>query len=727
LHWDFHQLLRDPIHLFDANIFFPARLALAFSENLFGAALFGFPMYAAGASTLVVYNVLFLFGMFLSALGAWALAREVTGDGAASILAGLVYAFQPWRIDQIPHIQFQWGAFLPLLLLFLLRFLDSGRRWDLVLFAVFLAWNALANVHYAIFSGVLVALTLAFELLTGPAGSGRRVLGALAAAGLALLLVSPILLPYAEARRQYGMERHFDEMEFYSGRLKYFLSSGSRNRLYGRMTGRFAGPEGAFFPGFVPVFLALVAIARLLRRPPSREAALAEEAAAVGRSRRMGARVIDVVLVALLLLYAAAVVRPGLRLSFVRLGDPGRLIAIGALASLLRLAIAFPRRSGYRDLGCFLRSRFSSRRVVLLLAVACAGILIALGAHTPIYRFLFESMGFLFRAIRGPARGIVLFHVALAALSAWGLSLLAGRGRGPRRVLILGVALALTGIEYRAFPLEIYSLDSGPPPVYRWLAAVSIPGGVVEWPLGDIFDFEYEFRSTAHWKPIVNGSSGFAPPGYRQVRDLLAQRPIPEEAWSRVESLGADLLVFHPHDAAPEVLHSYVRAVRQAVDGGRIEVLKSFPHGPDTDYVFRLGAAPQIGASVSSGERSKAAESFRNLSVRPGKDPLPPLVALDFPPANFEIHAEPWAYGWALDDSGILAIQVSTELGSPVPVAYGGPRPDVGKLYPGYTDPSHSGFGFPIPKLPPGPHTLIVTVIAKDGGKTELRRPVRFR
>ena len=67
MHWDFHQTLRDPLHLFQTpNIFYPARYALAFSENLYGAALFGFPLYAAGASPLLVYNVLFLLGMFLS-------------------------------------------------------------------------------------------------------------------------------------------------------------------------------------------------------------------------------------------------------------------------------------------------------------------------------------------------------------------------------------------------------------------------------------------------------------------------------------------------------------------------------------------------------------------------------------------------------------------------------------------------------------------------------------
>ena len=49
LQWDFHQTLRDPVNLFQAPIFHPAHYALAFSENNYGAAIFGFPLLAAGA------------------------------------------------------------------------------------------------------------------------------------------------------------------------------------------------------------------------------------------------------------------------------------------------------------------------------------------------------------------------------------------------------------------------------------------------------------------------------------------------------------------------------------------------------------------------------------------------------------------------------------------------------------------------------------------------------
>ena len=119
LRWDWRQLLRDPAHLFDANIFHPAQLALAFSENLFGAAVFGFPLAAAGCTPVFVYNVLLILGMALSGFAAWALAREMTGDGAASLVAGVLYAFAPFRFDQLPHVQMQWGPFLPLFLLYL--------------------------------------------------------------------------------------------------------------------------------------------------------------------------------------------------------------------------------------------------------------------------------------------------------------------------------------------------------------------------------------------------------------------------------------------------------------------------------------------------------------------------------------------------------------------------------------------------------------------------------
>ena len=125
LHWDFHQTFRDPLHLFHANLFYPAAYTLALSEHVYGVALIGFPLFAAGWSSLTAYNVLLLLGMAASALAAWALARYLTGDAMASLLAGVVYSFVPWQLFRLVHLHYHWGAFMALALLFLLRYLDG--------------------------------------------------------------------------------------------------------------------------------------------------------------------------------------------------------------------------------------------------------------------------------------------------------------------------------------------------------------------------------------------------------------------------------------------------------------------------------------------------------------------------------------------------------------------------------------------------------------------------
>src|SRR5262245_16312859 len=48
--WVAHQLVHDPLHLFEAPIFYPAPHALAFSEHMFVESLMGAPLEWAGVS-----------------------------------------------------------------------------------------------------------------------------------------------------------------------------------------------------------------------------------------------------------------------------------------------------------------------------------------------------------------------------------------------------------------------------------------------------------------------------------------------------------------------------------------------------------------------------------------------------------------------------------------------------------------------------------------------------
>jgi hypothetical protein len=724
-HWDFHQTLRDPLHLFDANIFHPARYALAFSENLWGAALFGFPFFAAGASTLFVYNFLFLLGMFLSALAAWALAREVTGNPWAALLAGLVFAFVPWRLAQIPHVQFQWGAFLALLLLFLIRWLDAGRRRDLLLFALFFAWNALTNVHYAIFSGILVAVGLGWESLTSDDRAiGKRIRGTLAATAVAALIVLPFYVPYAKAATLYGMRRSVGEMRFYSARPSAFLVAGPQNKLWAPLTQRFARPEAEMFPGVVPFALAAYAFFRLRR---ARNTARAPKDEAAGWRRR-AAGVFDALAAVAFVAGIAGLAVRDLHVGPVNLSDPGRALVFLTAFVLVRLVLVFPRRFGSRDLGDFLRARRLDRRAGLFVAIGFTGVVVALGGYTPYYTFLFQSFGFFFRAIRVPARGMVLFHLALAVLAAWGLSLLLRRVRGrTERAGFVAAALVLTAIEYRAAPIDFPAVDPRPAAVYRWLADLRLPGAVLEWPIGFDWDAEHVFRSTAHWQRLINGYSGFAPRHYDELKNLLDERPVPDETWTRIRELGAALVVFHLHEAHGLARLNFARAARKALSEGKLETLGRFDHDGGSDFVFRIAPAPPFDTHIPAGERDRAVADFARLTSVAESELAPPFGVIDFPVENADVASGSWGYGWALDDSGIAEVRVTTELGPATPGVVGGRRPDIPAVFPDYAGAANSGFSFLVPRLPPGPHALSITLVGKDGGRTVLTRRIRIR
>ncbi len=722
LQWDYHQSTHDPGRLFDLNFFHPAHDVLAFSENLWGVSLFGWPLLAVGMSPLVNFNFLLLLGIFLSALAAWALARYVSGDPLASVVAGLVYAFVPWRFSQLSHLQHQWGGFLCLLLLFLLRYLDLGGRRDLALFALFFAWNVLSNVHYGLFSGLLVALVLGFYAVERGGAVRARVLAAAAAAVAGGLAFVPFALAYRRAERLYGMRRYFTEMLFYSGRWSDFLSAGILNRFWGPITRDWRAAEGDFFPGLAALGLAVVALVAVRRSP---EAAVAPRP----RRRRVTVHVLDALIVLSAVLWIAASVHPGLRLGRISAGDPGRAVVWVTALAAVRLAVAFPGRSSWANAGDWLRRSRVPPHVALFAAVGMLGVVIALGGHTPFYRFLFQSFGAVFRSIRSPARGIVLFHLALAVLAAWGLAELLRRRAPEARRAWTAAAVAALAFEYRAFPLALHPVDSAAPPVYRWLASQSLPDAVVEWPLGTLYDFDYVFRQAQHGRDLINGYSGFFPEPYRRLQLALERRPIPDSVWAQMGELGACVLVYHPHVREGIFVAAYADVLDRAMASGGLELVRSFPHGDDRDFVFVPAGSTETGGLRERGDdlaRSRTALDLRIARVRAdGMRLAPPFGYLDAPREARTVAPGDWAFGWTLDDSGIADVRARTEAG-PVPVAAHLPREGLQRLYPEYTESDRGGFAFRIPDLAPGTHRLTVTFVARDGGTTVIERTFRI-
>jgi hypothetical protein len=260
LAWVAHELPRDPLNLYNANIFYPEQGALAFSDSMLLTALMAAPLLWAGVPQLVVYNVILLSGFALSGAAMFLLVRSLTGRSGAALLAGFVFAFLPFRDMHYAHLELQMAQWMPLCLWALHRTVTEGRVRDGLLTGLFLAFQCLSSWYYGIFLATFLVPVTAVLLVAEGATRARSSIRALAAGGvLAALLIVPMAVPYLTARAHVG-ERPESEIKFYSATPQNYLAAHRQNVMFGRRTWHLGGQERELFMGFVVPLLALVGL-----------------------------------------------------------------------------------------------------------------------------------------------------------------------------------------------------------------------------------------------------------------------------------------------------------------------------------------------------------------------------------------------------------------------------------------------------------------------------------
>jgi hypothetical protein len=254
LAWVAHQLPRAPAHLFDANIFYPERNTLAYSETLIVPGMAAAPLFWLGLGP-----VLILAGFALSGVGVALLVRRLTGHTGAAILAGIIFAFPPYRIDHYAHLQLQQTQFIPLSLFAFHRLLDTGRLRDGVLLGVFVACQMLSCMYYGIFLIPYMAVVCGTMLIAARTMPRERMVALLAAVAIAMVVMVPTARAYLAAREVVG-ERGREDVAESSATWQNYLAPPELNAVYGKVFARFMQPERRLFPGFVAVALAIVGL-----------------------------------------------------------------------------------------------------------------------------------------------------------------------------------------------------------------------------------------------------------------------------------------------------------------------------------------------------------------------------------------------------------------------------------------------------------------------------------
>ena len=491
--------------------FFPSQNVAAFTENLVGLGPVSTPIFWVTGQPILTYNLTYFLTWPIGAIAAYWLAWTVLRRPDAAFLAGLVFAFAPYRLGQVPHIQVLALFWLPIALVGLHCYVVDGRRRWLALFGAAWLLQSLSNGYFMFFGGVLIALWIAYFCSTRL--TWRATGPILLAWVVASLPLAAVMLRYRAIHQYYGLSRPADAAYEFGAQpwawwspppLVWFWSG------FGVRRG-----ELELFPGLIgPLLVAAALAAALARRTP-------EDATVHWQRwtrRLVGAiAMLSVVAVAFTLVYGRWRLQLG---GFeVRMSGIGRavIVAIMSGAAFVWLKPSIRERLRRRSAFGFYAA------ATLIVMIFASGPTIRHGSHV-----LLESApyGWLMAIVPGldglrvTARfwmvGTMCLGIAAAAAFAW---LVPRKGTASVLVCMLSAGGVLLDSWPRKFPMAR-------PPVL-WPGVEPADGarhGTIELPLGPMWDAAATFRSMSHRHPVVNGVSGYDPPHYGLVRSGLEDR-----------------------------------------------------------------------------------------------------------------------------------------------------------------------------------------------------------
>jgi hypothetical protein len=538
--------------LWSANVFAPHPLALAYSEHFLPQAMLAWPIHAATRNPILGYNLVFLSTFVLCGAGMFLFVRELTASAAAGFVAGLAFAFTPYRVASIPHLQVLSSAWMPFALFGLRRHFETRRTGPLAGAAAAWVLQNLSCGYYLLFFSPVAAAYIAWELSVRGLWRDRRELARIAVACFVVVAATlPFLVPYLELRALGFNPRSIEETRKFSADVYAYFTADPNLRLWGGVFDAWPRAEGFLFPGLAIVGLAVTAL-------------IAPKLAASTRERRRTA--LPIVIGAYICVVVALLLDYKIRLPGLKITSLSRVLIVGGVAAAVLLASS---RSARASLAVWLRTPAAFFVIVAVFAIAMSfgPDIHAKGrpvAGTNVYALFYDHVPG-FDGLRVPARFAAIASLALAALAGIGVASVGPSTRSSLVTLLRTIACGLIIAEAIAIPIPInqnaidytdkslaplpaaVGVGADAPPVYAYLAQLPLSAVVVELPLGEpAFDLRYMFYSTMHWRRLVNGYSGGFPAEYlflkESMRDALSR---PAKAWDALIASTATHAVVH--------------------------------------------------------------------------------------------------------------------------------------------------------------------------------------
>ena len=600
--WDYHQTFADPLHLFHANVFYPYRYTLAFSETCYGLALPFFPLFVLGFRPLTVHSVAMFFGFALSGYAAFRLTRTLTGSQGAAWTAGIVFAFIPYRFNLMAQLMYLFSVWIPLLFEALVLFVRerSRKRAAWLGFAFFM--TGLTTITWLLLCLIPLAVIAAILLTRHQLWSDRSFwCRSVTALGIACVALLPFTIPFYIVSRMYGFVRTVDDVKTHSASPIHWFVAEGRSKIWHGMGENF--PEAwkfQMFPGLLPLLLPLPALfSGRLRTTAQR--------VQVRASVRRWTRCLDVLIVIAFIFSVLALGFQGTDYFgkvFHYYITSDRTLGLLFFATVARLCLAYPSffpEGQNANLVETIRSNRRADSFWIAIVLVILGFVYSIGWNFFFYRLLYDFMPG-FRSIRAPMRGAMFAYLGLAILSGLGVKRLSEIAQSHRKslrpVIVFSLACVLLLVEMNNAPLYFIRGEVYPDQVTLRLKQTPMRGGITYFPAGIEFDQRYMLRAADHQKPLILGTSGFSPPYVTQIETMTAKGSIPFELMNLFEEIPASYLVVENQLIPTERQQDFQAFLVRALKAGRLRFINRFDGHNDLYAVTKTEPQAQSEAAV---------------------------------------------------------------------------------------------------------------------------------
>ncbi|MBX7184461.1 MAG: hypothetical protein K1Y01_04875 [Vicinamibacteria bacterium] len=256
------QILSNPTHLFDAGFLHPQRDALTLTDHRLLPSLLVAPALRLSGNPVLAYNLALLVAFVAAAFGGRSLARALGLGRLPAGYAGALFAFHTYAINEAPRLNIVSHAFVAFALGSLVEWLRTGANGSRWRFALFLLLQGYCANYHLLYGVLLSSLTILIWSAANRHLARSRISGLVVPGAVAVLLFTPILVPYLRTMTSLELARSRPR----GIDLLHYLSTSPSNWVWGAI-----GPparlqqQGPHFVGFAAVILGIAGLFLALR------------------------------------------------------------------------------------------------------------------------------------------------------------------------------------------------------------------------------------------------------------------------------------------------------------------------------------------------------------------------------------------------------------------------------------------------------------------------------